>query len=66
MTLQAAGRSRAMVAEPQTGAARTRHWERIVREHPLFADYQRKVSREIPVVLLRPAPAAGMERVATP
>ncbi len=62
VTIQVAGRSRAMVAEPQSGAERTRYWARIVREHPLFADYQRKVTREIPVVLLRPAPAAGMER----
>ncbi len=66
VTLQVGDRPRAMVAEVQTGADRARHWARIVREHPLFADYQRKVSREIPVVLLRPAPAAGMERVATP
>ncbi len=55
ITIQIGNQIRAMVAEPQTGAERARHWERIVREHPLFEGYQRKVTREIPVVLLRPA-----------
>ncbi len=55
VTIQIGRRTRDMVAEPQTGAERARHWERVVREHPLFEGYQRKVTREIPVVLLRPA-----------
>ncbi len=55
VTIQIGKRTRDMVAEPQTGAERARHWERVVREHPLFEGYQQKVTRKIPVVLLRPA-----------
>ena len=55
VTMQIRNQTRAMVAEPQTGADRARHWERIVREYPSFEGYQRKTTREIPVVLLRPA-----------
>jgi deazaflavin-dependent oxidoreductase (nitroreductase family) len=55
VTVQVGHRSRAMVAEPQTGPAREAYWARVVRQHPAFEGYQRKVSRRIPVVLLRPA-----------
>ena len=55
VTIEIGRKSRAMVAEPQTGTERAKCWARTVAEHPLFDDYQRKVTREIPVVLLRPA-----------
>ncbi len=54
VTIEVARQSRAMVAEPQVGPARDAYWARIVGEHPLFEGYQRKVTRQIPVVLLRP------------
>ena len=61
VTMQIHNQIRAMVAEPQTGTDRARHWERIVREHSMFEDFQRKTTREIPVVLLRPAPVQTVE-----
>ncbi len=54
VTIEIGRQSRAMVAEPQEGSARDAYWARIVGEHPLFEGYQRKVTRQIPVVLLRP------------
>lgn len=55
VTVEIGRKSRAMVAQPQVGPARDAYWARIVREHPLFEGYQRKVARQIPVVLLRSA-----------
>lgn len=48
--------TRAMVAETARGDERARLWSRLTREYPHLADHQRKTSREIPVVLVRPAP----------
>jgi F420H(2)-dependent quinone reductase len=56
VTITIGRHSRAMIAEPQVGPDRERGWERAVREYPLFTRYQQKVSRQIPVVRLRPAP----------
>lgn len=54
VTIEIGRQSRAMVAEPQVGSVRDAYWSRIVNEYPLFEGYQRKVTRQIPVVLLRP------------
>ncbi len=43
-----------MIATPQTGAARDAYWARILERYPVFASYERKVTRRIPVVVLRP------------
>jgi deazaflavin-dependent oxidoreductase (nitroreductase family) len=43
----------ARVAEPQE---RERLWARLTADHANYAGYQRKTSREIPVVVLEPAP----------
>ena len=40
-----------------TGAERKRLWEHHIAEIPAFADYQRMVEREIPVVTLERLPA---------
>ncbi len=42
-------------AETATGAERARLWAQMVAQSPQFAGYERKTSREIPVVILRPA-----------
>lgn len=55
VTIEIGRTRRAMVAEPQVGPARAQYWSRAVTKHPVFDGYQRKVARQIPVVLLRPA-----------
>jgi deazaflavin-dependent oxidoreductase (nitroreductase family) len=55
VSIQIGQRTRRMIAEPLSGAARATYWEGVLQQHPVFAGYQRKVRREIPVVLLRPA-----------
>lgn len=59
VTIQIGRQSRSMIAEPQLGPDRERAWERVVHDYPIFWRYQRKVTRQIPVVRLRPAPPAG-------
>ena len=48
-----------MVAWTAEGLERARLWDRVVRQYPVVAGYQRRTRREIPVVVLRPAPAAA-------
>jgi deazaflavin-dependent oxidoreductase (nitroreductase family) len=43
------------IATPLDGAERDRVWQKIVKDFSFFADYQSKVSREIPVIALTPA-----------
>ena len=45
------------VARELSGAERAEWWERAVRAYPPYADYQTKTDREIPVLLVEPAPA---------
>jgi deazaflavin-dependent oxidoreductase (nitroreductase family) len=45
---------RPMVARVAEGAERERLWTQITAFHPRYAAYQRRTSREIPVVLLSP------------
>jgi deazaflavin-dependent oxidoreductase (nitroreductase family) len=49
------GASRKMRARVAEGDERTRLWEALTAEHPNYAGYQRKTSRQIPVVVLEPA-----------
>ncbi len=44
-----------MVARVAAGAERTELWARVVAEQPVFASYESKTDREIPVVVLSPA-----------
>jgi deazaflavin-dependent oxidoreductase (nitroreductase family) len=46
------GRKTAAVPQTLTGDDRAAAWERITREQPRFAGYQKKTDREIPVVRL--------------
>jgi F420H(2)-dependent quinone reductase len=49
------GRQRQAVrARTAEGEERQRIWERITEIHPLFAAYQRRTEREIPVIVLEP------------
>jgi deazaflavin-dependent oxidoreductase (nitroreductase family) len=48
------GRTLPMVARTATGDERAALWSRIVREYGGYAGYQRKTSREIPVVICEP------------
>ncbi|MGZ4739443.1 MAG: nitroreductase/quinone reductase family protein [Ilumatobacteraceae bacterium] len=48
------GASRTMRARVTEGVERTRLWEALTAKHANYAGYQRKTSRQIPVVLLEP------------
>jgi len=47
---------RDLVARVADGDERHRHWEAQKRDMPGFADYETKTDRQIPVVILEPAP----------
>ena len=49
------GTTRKMRARVAEGDERTRLWEALTAEHTNYAGYQRKTSRQIPVVVLEPA-----------
>jgi deazaflavin-dependent oxidoreductase (nitroreductase family) len=48
------GASRHMRARVAEGVERTRMWEELTAKHANYAGYQRKTSRQIPVVVLEP------------
>jgi deazaflavin-dependent oxidoreductase (nitroreductase family) len=50
------GSSRQMRARVTEGDERTRLWETLTAKHANYAGYQRKTSRQIPVVMLEPRP----------
>jgi F420H(2)-dependent quinone reductase len=43
-------------AEVLSGGARTQAWQKVVATAPGYADYEKKTTREIPLILLRPNP----------
>ncbi len=45
-----------MHAREATGDEKAQWWERAVQAYPEYADYQRKTDRDIPVLVLEPAP----------
>ena len=49
------GTTRKMRARVAEGDERTRLWETLTAAHANYASYQRKTSRQIPVVVLEPA-----------
>lgn len=55
VALQVATLHLAAVARIAQGAERTRLWQMMVAVYPPYVDYQRKTTREIPVVVLDPA-----------
>jgi len=50
------GSQRKMHARVAEGDERTRLWETLTAKHTNYANYQRKTSRQIPVVVLEPRP----------
>jgi len=46
-----------LVARVAEGAERDRIWARQKQDHPGFADYETRTTRQIPVIVLDPAPA---------
>ena len=50
------GSNRKMRARVAEGVERTRLWEELTAKHANYAGYQRKTSRQIPVVVLEPQP----------
>jgi deazaflavin-dependent oxidoreductase (nitroreductase family) len=53
------GSSRSMRARVAEGDERTRLWETLTVKHTNYAAYQRKTSRQIPVVVLEPRTTVG-------
>jgi deazaflavin-dependent oxidoreductase (nitroreductase family) len=48
-----------MVAREVTGEEKRVWWDRAVAAFPPYADYQNRTDRQIPLLLLEPAPADG-------
>jgi F420H(2)-dependent quinone reductase len=46
-----------MIAREISGAEHAQWWERAVAAYPLYAEYQQKTTRQIPVFVLEPASA---------
>jgi len=55
-TVEVGSNTRDVTARMAEGEERSRIWEEQKREFPGFADYERATQREIPVVILSPAP----------
>jgi F420H(2)-dependent quinone reductase len=45
---------RAMVAREVHGRERTTWWTRAIKTYPVYAEYQKKTEREIPIMVLSP------------
>jgi deazaflavin-dependent oxidoreductase (nitroreductase family) len=43
-----------VTAEMLTGAARAQAWQQVITTAPSYANYEKRTTREIPLVLLRP------------
>ena len=55
VTVEERSGTRSMRARVAAGEERTELWERVVRDFPHYAGYQRKTEREIPLVVLEPS-----------
>jgi len=58
VTVQVGARTQPMVARVTAGDERAQLWARVVRAYPAFAGYERKTTRQIPVVVLHAESAA--------
>jgi deazaflavin-dependent oxidoreductase (nitroreductase family) len=56
VSVQLGDQTHVMIAQTTQGDERARLWSRVIEEYPAYENYQRKTDREIPVVMLRPAP----------
>ena len=52
-TIQIARKVSAVTAEILSGEAHTQAWRQVITASPLYADYEKKAGRQIPVVFLR-------------
>ena len=55
--MQIGNEHRALLASEASGDQRTRLWAKLVDMYPSYDAYQRRTSREIPVVVLSARPA---------
>jgi len=55
VTLQILDKALAATANVLTGEARAQAWRQVITASPLYADYEKKTTREIPLVLLQPS-----------
>ena len=53
-TIQIAGKVFPVTAEILTGEAHAQAWQQVTTASPLYAGYEKKTGRQIPVVFLRP------------
>jgi deazaflavin-dependent oxidoreductase (nitroreductase family) len=54
--IEVGGARSAVRADVAKDAERARIWSKVIAEQPVFAGYQKKTDREIPVVVLKPSP----------
>lgn len=53
-TVQIGSKVISVTAEALAGEAREQGWQRVITAAPSYANYQKRTTRQIPVVLLRP------------
>ena len=54
VTVQVLDKVLSVTAEVLSGEARAQAWQRVIATAPSYANYEKRTTREIPVVLLRP------------
>jgi len=54
-TIQVKAVDMAVLAEQAEGALRKQLWRQLVEQTPVFAKYEKKTTREIPMLILRPS-----------
>ena len=54
VTVQVLDRVTPATAEVLTGEARAQAWRQVIATAPSYADYEKRTTREIPLILLRP------------
>jgi deazaflavin-dependent oxidoreductase (nitroreductase family) len=53
-TVQLSDKVIPVTAETLSGAARAQAWQQVITTSPIYAGYEKRTTREIPLVLLRP------------
>ena len=54
VTLQVLDKVMPATAEVLSGEARAQAWQQVIATAPFYADYEKRTTREIPLILLRP------------
>jgi deazaflavin-dependent oxidoreductase (nitroreductase family) len=55
VTIQVYDKIVLVTAEVLAGEARAQAWQQVIASVPLYAEYEKRATREIPLVLLRPS-----------